>query len=102
VFDERPETALVHRARRLHERGDDRRAMLVLREAVCRQDTDARLWTLYGVQCARSGRIQDAEHALGQALWLRKREKDAARVSVTQRLLECVQRGERQMRLNAA
>jgi Flp pilus assembly protein TadD len=61
--------------------------MLVLKEACCRESNSPRLWTLYGVQCVRAGRRAEAEHALKQALWLRRRDRDAARVRVMTVLL---------------
>lgn len=69
--------------------------MLLLREACFEQAGDPRLWTLYGVQCARLGRRDEAVHALGQAVWLRERCRDARRAEVTRALLERVEQGER-------
>jgi Flp pilus assembly protein TadD len=85
----------LSRARRCRRRGEERRAMLLLREACFEQSDDARLWTLYGVQCARLGRRDDAIHALGQARWLRERARDTRRAAVTHALLERVLQGER-------
>jgi Flp pilus assembly protein TadD len=92
------DSLLVPRAYRVLRRGDDRRAMLLLREAACRSASDARLWTLYGVQCARMGRGEDAEQALRQALWLRQRARDESRVRVMERLLDQVRQGLRTLR----
>lgn len=76
--------------------------MLALREAVSRSDGDARLWTLYGVQCARAGKLEDAQRALGQALWFRQRARDVRRAEVTRRLLDCAKAGARVLRPLAA
>jgi hypothetical protein len=92
----------MSRARRMKRKGEERRAMLALREAVCRANDDARLWTLYGVQCARVGRVEEAERALRHALWLRQRARDERRVEVTRTLLARVCNGAREFRLNAA
>jgi len=83
------------RVRRCRRRGEERRAMLLLREACFQQPQDARLWTLYGVQCARLGRREDAAQALGQATWLRERNRDERRAAVTRALRERVLQGER-------
>ena len=74
------------RARRMRRRGEQRRAMLTLRQAAQEAGTDARLWTLYGVQCARIRRLDDALEALGHAAWLRERARDTARARVTHTL----------------
>lgn len=79
--------ALVRRARRFRRRGEYRQAMLSLREACHTGAQCPRLWTLYAVACVRVRRIDDAKHALQQALWLRQRAKDAPRVQVIERLL---------------
>jgi Flp pilus assembly protein TadD len=84
---------LVSRARRHRNRGEFRRAMLVLREACHRETEDARLWTLYAVACMRSGRRDDAVAALKQAVFLRERARDEARVRVTRALLDHVASG---------
>lgn len=69
--------------------------MLLLREVCFQESDDARLWTLYGVQCARLGRREDAAQALGQAAWLRERNRDGRRAAVTHALRERVLQGER-------
>jgi Flp pilus assembly protein TadD len=84
---------LVSRAHRHRDRGEHRRAMLVLREA-CHRDADsARLWTLYAVACVRNGRRDEAVNALKQAVYLRERARDVARVRVTRALLQNVTDG---------
>lgn len=61
--------------------------MLSLREACHTGAPCPRLWTLYAVACVRVRRVDDAKHALQQALWLRQRAKDDRRVQVIERLL---------------
>ncbi|HEY6725105.1 MAG TPA: hypothetical protein VI197_13805 [Polyangiaceae bacterium] len=61
--------------------------MLSLREACHTGGQCPRLWTLYAVACVRVRRVDDAKHALQQALWLRQRAKDGRRVRVMERLL---------------
>ncbi len=62
--------------------------MLVLREACQRDASSPKLWTLYAAQCVRSGRRDEAEHALKQALWLRQRDRDAVRVRIVGALID--------------
>ncbi len=87
--------SLLGKAWRHRRRGEDRRAMLVLHEACCRQSDSARLWTLYAVQCLRAGRRDEAEKALKQALWLRQRQRSPEKSRVTAALLAGVERGDR-------
>jgi len=77
----------LQRARRQRLRGDQRKALLLLREACCLSEHEARLWTLYAVQCWRTGHRDDARTAMRQALWLRQRENDHARAHVLRGLL---------------
>lgn len=79
--------ALCRRARRFARRGDDRRAMMTLREAALGDEGDARLWTLYGAQCLRMGRLDAARQALGHAAWLRDRQNEPRKAQVTRDLL---------------
>jgi hypothetical protein len=92
----------VRRARRYQRRGEERRAMLSLRSACCAESDDARLWTLYGVQCVRAGRREDAIHALKQATWLRERAHETGRARSTRALLEQVEHGQTTLPLKAA
>lgn len=77
----------LNRARRLRQRGEQRKALLVLREACCQHEGDARLWALYAVQCWRMGRREDGKAAMRQALWLREQAKDVRRAHVLRALL---------------
>jgi len=78
---------LIERARRLRRKGERRKAVVALREACLRDERSAWTWTLYGVWLAELGRTGEAESALGQALWLRRRAGDEARARVTERIL---------------
>ncbi|HXK17151.1 MAG TPA: hypothetical protein VNG33_05100 [Polyangiaceae bacterium] len=83
-----PAVTAVERARRQSERGDERRAMLILREECFRVESDAALWVHYGLACLRARRRDEAFRALGHALWLRERARDSARVRVMRDLIE--------------
>ena len=72
---------LLSRARRALQRGERRQALVALREATLLAETDAKLWALYGSACAKANRIEEAERAFGQALYLRQREHDAPRAN---------------------
>ncbi len=78
---------MLARVRRMRRRGEQRRAMLTLRDAAYGAQDDASLWTLYASQCIRAGKRDRAEQALSQALWLRERSHDEPRAEVTRRLL---------------
>ena len=85
---ETPEAALCRRARKHRARGDQRRAMLALREAAHANTQDARLWTLYGAQCGRNGKLEAARQAFGHAVWLRERDRDDRRAAITRTLID--------------
>jgi Flp pilus assembly protein TadD len=80
--------SLLARARRAQQRGERRQAMVALREATLLAETDARLWALYGAACVKSNRLDEAERAFGQALYLRQRAHDAPRVQALRGVLE--------------
>jgi len=82
-----PATTAVERARRQSDRGDERRAMLILREACFAAESDAALWVHYGLSCLRVRRRDEGFRALAHALWLRERSRDAARVRVMRDLI---------------
>jgi Flp pilus assembly protein TadD len=88
-----PAVTAVERARRQSQRGDPRRAMLILREACFAADSDARLWVLYGMQCLRARKPADAMNALSHALWLRERASDHARARVMRELIAHLESG---------
>jgi Flp pilus assembly protein TadD len=70
---------LLARARRAQQRGERRQAWVALREATLLAETDARVWALYAAACVKSNRLDEAERAFGQALYLRQRAHDTAR-----------------------
>jgi Flp pilus assembly protein TadD len=82
-----PVVSAVERARRQAERGDERRAMLILREACFGSESDATLWVHYGLACIRARRRDEGFRALAHALWLRERSRDAARTRVMRDLI---------------
>jgi len=55
--------------------------MVAFREAALLAETDARLWALYGAACVKANRLDEAERAFGQALYLRQRARDGARAA---------------------
>jgi len=83
----RPAVTAVERARRQSERGDERRAMLILREACFAAESDAGLWVHYGLSCLRARRRDEGFRALAHALWLRERSRDQRRVQVMRDLI---------------
>lgn len=83
----------LDQVRRLRRRGEERRALLVLREVCFKASGDARLWTLYAAQCWRIGRRDDAKQAFRQALWLRQRAHDEPRARVLRALLKSAEQG---------
>ena len=85
-IDETREAALCRRAFRFRRRGDDRRAMLLLREAAHGAEHAPKPWVFYGVQCARTGRLDEAERAWAHAAWLRERAHQPAKARVTRAL----------------
>jgi Flp pilus assembly protein TadD len=82
------EAALCRRAFRHRRRGDDRQAMLLLRDAANENEECPRLWTLYGVQCARLGRRDAAKSALVHAAWLRDRRGEPRKAASTRAVLD--------------
>jgi|SRR5688572_30181387 Flp pilus assembly protein TadD len=93
---EQPTDALeqcLERVRRQRRRGDERKALVLLREACFKAGSDARLWTLYAAQSWRMARFGDARQALRQALWLRERARDTARANVLRSLIASVELG---------
>jgi Flp pilus assembly protein TadD len=83
----RPAVTAVERARRQAERGDERRAMLILREACFENEGEPALWVHYGLSCLKARRRDEGFRALAHALWLRERGRDHARVRVMRELI---------------
>src|SRR3982751_4985351 len=86
--EETREAAFRRRARRFRRRGDERGAMLSLRQAAHENENDAPLWTLYGGQCARVGRMNETERALSHAAWLRDRQREPGKARTTRAVLD--------------
>lgn len=82
-----PAVTAVERARRQAERGDERRAMLILREECFAVESDAGLWVHYGLSCLRARRRDEGFRALAHALWLRERARDGKRIQVMRDLI---------------
>ena len=82
-----PAVTAVERARRQSERGDERRAMLILREACFASESDPARWVHYGIACLRVRRRDEGFRALAHALWLRERDRDAPRIRVMRELI---------------
>jgi hypothetical protein len=76
--------------------------MLALREACYYTGQNAKLWALYGVQCWRVRRLDDAADALRQAIWLREREPEDRRAQSLKALLAAVEDGRSPDSLRAA
>ena len=79
---------LLSRARRALRRGERRQALVALREATLLEEDDAKLWALYGSACAKSNRLDEAERAFGQALYLRQRERDVPRATALRGIIQ--------------
>ena len=86
---------LMQRVRRLRRRGEERKVLVTLRQACHGHGRDPKLWALYGVQCFRSGNLQDAERALSQAVWHHTKNDEPRKAESVRRVLE-------QLRLRAA
>lgn len=78
---------LLSRARRAQQRGERRQALVALREATLLAETDAKLWALYGSACAKANRLDEAERAFTQALYLRQHQRDAPRANSLRALI---------------
>ncbi len=72
---------LLGRARRAQQRGERRQAVVALREAAMLAETDPKLWALYGAACVKANRLEDADRAFSQALFLRQRDHDTGRAN---------------------
>lgn len=78
---------LCRRAWRQRRRGEERRAMVLLRQAAYESEDDPKVWALYGAQCLRMGRMEPGRKALCQAAWLRDRRGERRKAEVTKALL---------------
>jgi hypothetical protein len=82
-----PAVTALERARRQSERGDERRAMLILREECFATESNAALWVHYGLACLRVRRREEGFRALSHALWLRERVRDDKRSATLRRII---------------
>ncbi|MCC6553628.1 MAG: hypothetical protein IT372_11495 [Polyangiaceae bacterium] len=89
---EDPIEALIRRSRRCRQRGEHRRALVLLREACALDETRPRTWVLLGARLARLGRYEEASAAFERARWLQARAGEKARAAVTARLAEALRR----------
>lgn len=85
---EHAELCVRARCRRFRRKGQDRKAMLALRDACYRDESDPVLWTVYGAQCDRLGAVEEARRAFAHAIWLRERSRDFPRAAATRMALE--------------
>ena len=83
----KPAVTAIERARRQSERGDERRAMLILREECFAVEADPALWVHYGLACLRARRRDEGLRALAHSVWLRERAGDDRRVQVLRELI---------------
>ena len=88
LIEETSEQALCRRVRRFRRRGEHRRAFLALRDAAHTNERDPRLWALFGAQCWRMGKVDQAHKAFSHAVWLRERGQEHRKAAVTRQLLE--------------
>jgi Flp pilus assembly protein TadD len=70
---------LLARARRAQQRGERRQALVALREATLLEESNPKLWALYGSACVKANRREEAERAFGQALYFRQRAHETGR-----------------------
>jgi Flp pilus assembly protein TadD len=61
---------------------------VALREATLLEETDPKLWAMYGFACAKANRLEEAERAFGQALFLRQRQHDAPRANALRGVIQ--------------
>lgn len=83
---EDPIEALIRRSRRCRQRGETRRALVLLQEACALDERRPRTWALLGARLADAGRREEAAAAFEQARWLCARAGEKARAAVTARL----------------
>jgi len=79
---------LLSRARRAQQRGERRQSLVALREATLLAENDAKLWALYASACAKANRVEEAQRAFAQAVYLRQRQHDARRANSLRHLIE--------------
>ena len=81
-----PIDAMLVRARRMRQKGEPRRALVTLRQAVNLDEKRARSWALLGAMSRRLGLDLEAARAFEQARWLNARAGFTRRAEVCGRL----------------
>ncbi len=81
-------STLENRARKLRNKGESRKALVLLREICLSDEQSARRWCIFGAFLSGEGRTEEAYKALKHALWLRRSAGDQPRVRSTQRLID--------------
>ena len=79
---------LLARARRALQRGERRQALVALREATLLEESNPKLWALYGSACIKANRTNEAERAFGQALYFRQRAHEVGRARALRSLID--------------
>jgi Tfp pilus assembly protein PilF len=78
--------AMLLRARKMRQKGDARRALVTLRQAVNVDEKRPRAWALLGAMSRELGLDVDAARAFEQARWLNARAGFTRRAAVCERL----------------
>jgi Flp pilus assembly protein TadD len=89
-LDESPEAALCRRAARFRRRGEHRRALVTLRLAAHTHEHNAKIWMLYGAQCARLGKDDAALEAFRHGAWVFEQRRQPAKAKVARQLADRV------------
>jgi Tfp pilus assembly protein PilF len=84
--------AMLARARKLRQKGEERRAFVTLRQAVNLDETRARSWVLFGAMATELGLDDQAARAFEQARWINAQLGFDGRASVCERLAESAMR----------
>ena len=86
---------LIRRSQRSRQRGEERRALVLLRDACKRDEWRARSWTLLGALLVEQGREDEAIEAFDHAHWLRLRAGEDARIVVAPAIDDSIKRRQR-------
>jgi Flp pilus assembly protein TadD len=78
---------LTARAHRLRRKGELRRAVVALREACALDEGNPSRWVWLADALGRTGKRDEAERALKQALYLRQQGGEKAKANVVRRLI---------------
>jgi hypothetical protein len=77
---------LIAQSRRARRRGDERRAVVLLRRACALDEWRPRPWALLGAALATGRHVGEALQALNHARWLQARAGESARAAATARV----------------